>query len=414
MARIKPFKAVRPVREHVAQVASFPYDVVNTEEARELAKDNPFSFLHVVKSEIDLPENIDPYDPTVYEKARFNLDRLISEGAMFADNEERLYVYRQIMNGRSQASVVACCHVDDYWSDVIKKHEHTRADKEEDRIRHVRTTNANTGPVFLTYPARDTIDAIVNRTMTEDAEYDFTATDGIQHTVWIVKAPADIATLVEEFASMPALYVADGHHRSASAAKVGKALAAENPSHTGEEEYNFFLAAIFPDRQLHIMDYNRVIKDICGMTPDEFMDRVKERFEVEEIMQGPFRPEAPKQFGMFLENRWYKLTARSNAYDSKDPVGSLDVAILQHLLLQPILRIDDPRTDKRIHFVGGIRGLGELEKLVSSGCFKVAFALHPTSIKELMRIADIGKVMPPKSTWFEPKLRSGLLVHRLS
>lgn len=413
MAKIRTFRAVRPRPEIAKDLAAHPYDVINSEEARELAKGNPASFLHVGKSEIDLPESVDLYDPRVYEKARDNLQAFLADGLLFQDGSPRYYIYRQRMGDHVQTGLVACCHIDDYLNDVIRKHEFTRPDKEDDRTRHVEVTGAHTGPIFLTYPAQAKIDALVARVVAAPPVYDFVAVDGIGHTGWVVDDEAVCAELTTLFAALPNLYVADGHHRSAAAARVGKAMRGKNPGHTGDEEYNWFMAVIFPHDQLKIMDYNRVVKDICGMTPEEFLAKVEEKFAVRPLEGDPYRPARAKRFGMYLESRWYELTAREGTYDPAAAVESLDVSILQNNLLHPVLRIDDPRRDKRIHFVGGIRGLGELQKLVDSGKFKVAFSMFPTSIGELMKIADQGKVMPPKSTWFEPKLRDGLFSHLL-
>lgn len=413
MAKIRTFRAVRPTREVAKDLASHPYDVINSEEARELAKGNPASFLHVGKSEIDLPESVDLYDPRVYEKARDNFRAFLADGLLFQDDAPHYYVYRQTMGAHVQTGIVACCHVDDYLNDVIRKHEFTRPDKEDDRTRHVEVTGAHTGPIFLTYRAVDAIDALVAKATAEAPEYDFVASDGIGHAGWVVRDAEACAKLTAHFAAIPNLYVADGHHRSAAAARVGKAMREKNPHHTGDEEYNWFMAVIFPHDQLKIMDYNRAVKDICGMTPEEFLAKVEEKFAVRKVGAEPCRPARAKRFGMYLEGEWHELTAREGTYDPAAAVDSLDVSILQANLLHPVLRIDDPRRDKRIHFVGGIRGLGELQKLVDSGKFKVAFSMHPTSIDELMRIADQGRVMPPKSTWFEPKLRDGLFSHLL-
>jgi uncharacterized protein (DUF1015 family) len=413
MARINAFRAVRPTKEVAAEVASFPYDVLNSEEARQITVGNANSFLHVVKPEIDLPPETDLYDPSVYEQGRKNLYQMIEKGVLFQEEVPTMFFYRQIMGEHSQTGLVACCHIDDYLNNVIKKHEHTRADKELDRITHVRTTNANTGPVFLTYPSVAKIQAITEKVTSGSPEYDFTSSDGIQHTVWVISSQADLQDLTTEFAKVPALYVADGHHRSASAAKVGESLREAARVKDENAEYNWFLSVIFPHDQLMILDYNRAIKDICGMTPEEFMETISQKFEIIPITSDKAKPTCAKQFGMYIEGQWYQLTARPDSFDTMNPVASLDVAILQNNLLHPILRIDDPRTDKRIHFIGGIRGMQELVKLVDSGNYKVAFSLYPTSIEELMNIADADKVMPPKSTWFEPKLRSGLFVHLL-
>ncbi len=411
MAQIRPFRALRPTPEHVKDVASPPYDVLNSAEARLMAVGKPYTFLHVVKPEIDLPVDTDPYDASVYAKGKENLDRLAHDGVMIQEAKPCLYFYRQAMGYHKQCGLVCCASVDDYVNDVIKKHEHTRADKENDRIRHVDTLNANTGPVFLTYRAVGWMKSLTDEYIEREPLYDFVTDDGIWHTVWKIEDDEIIQRIEDFFAEVPVLYVADGHHRSASATKVGLMRRAANPHNTGEEEYNFFLAVIFPHDQLYIMDYNRIVKDLNGHTPQEFMSLVKEKFDVVPA-EAAFSPEKLHTFGMYLGGAWYRLTAKAGSFPEKDPVNSLDVAIMQNNLLQPILGIQDPRKDKRIDFVGGIRGLGELERRVNDG-EAVAFAMHPTTIEQLMAIADAGEVMPPKSTWFEPKLRSGILVHYL-
>ncbi len=413
MVRIREFKALRPREDEAAAVASPPYDVLDSREARVLARGKPYSFLHVVKPEIDLPEETDPYDETVYLKGRENLDRLAADGVLIDDEEPALYFYRQVMGKHSQTGLVVCASIEDYENDRIKKHEHTRAEKEADRIRHVETLNANTGPVFLTYRADREMDRLAGELTSAEPLYDFTAGDGVRHTVWKVTGAETVRKIKGFFSRLDSLYVADGHHRSASAVRVGQKRREANPAHTGEEEYNFFLAVLFPHDQLQIMDYNRVVKDLNGFSPEEFLGRVAEKFEVEASRNNrPGRPAGLHEFGMYLGGHWYRLRARPGSFPAQDPVKSLDVSILQDNLLAPILKIGDPRKDKRIDFVGGIRGLEELARRVDGG-EAVAFALHPTSIEQLMAIADRGLVMPPKSTWFEPKLRSGLLVHRL-
>ncbi len=414
MAVIKPFKGYRPTKKMVKEVASPPYDVVNTKEARDLVKGKPYSFLHVVRSEVDLPEDVDSYDDRVYAKAKENLDRLVDDKIMVEDENPSIYLYQQQMDDHKQIGILACASVEDYLNDVIKKHELTRAAKEKDRIKHVDTLNANTGPVFLTYPAAPEIDNLIDELVKEDPEYHFEADDGIIHTLWMVNDSHAIKFFTEEFANMPALYVADGHHRTASAAKVGTIRKEANPNHTGDEEYNYFLAVFFPHDQLKILDYNRVVKELNGLSDEDFLAKVKENFAVEATGNNEtYHPAKIHTFGMYLRGKWYKMTPKPNTYDVNDPVQSLDVAILQNNLLTPVLNITDPRQDERIDFVGGIRGLKELEKRVDEG-EAVAFALYPTSIEELMSIADSGEIMPPKSTWFEPKLRSGLVVHFLS
>jgi len=414
MSIIRPFKGFRPRKDMVKEVASPPYDVVNTEESRELVKGKPYSFLHVVRSEVDLPEEIDPYDPQVYQKAKENLQKLISDNILVEDSKPSLYLYQQQMGDHKQIGILACAAVEDYMNDVIKKHELTRADKEKDRIRHVDTLNANTGPVFLTYPAVEGIDRLIEELIKKEPDFHFEADDKVIHTLWQVDDPETIEYFVKEFSMVPTLYVADGHHRSASAAKVGAIRKEANPDHTGDEEYNFFLAVFFPHNQLKIMDYNRVVKDLGDMTEEEFLEKVQSNFDIELVNDSKsYKPEVKHRIGMYMKNRWYILTPKIGTFDENDPVQSLDVAILQSNLLTPILNITDPRKDNRIDFVGGIRGIGELEKRVNKG-EAVAFALYPTDVEDLMSIADSGKIMPPKSTWFEPKLRSGLVVHFLS
>ncbi|MBQ7624186.1 MAG: DUF1015 domain-containing protein [Clostridia bacterium] len=411
MAKVRPFKAVRPAPEYAAKVAALPYDVMSSDEAREMVKGNPYSFLHVDKAEIDLPLGTDLYSPVVYGKARDNLYKMIKDGVFIEDNKPCYYVYRQIMNGRAQTGIVACASVDDYIDNVIKKHELTRADKEEDRCNHVDICDANTGPIFLTYRARADIAATVEKYVKTAPVYDFVS-DGVSQTVWVISDEADISAITSAFEQTPALYIADGHHRSASAVRVGKKRREQNPGYTGEEEFNFFLSVLFPDKELYIMDYNRVVLDLNGLTPGEYLARVSEKFNVEPWSRPEGTVKEKHSFGMYMNGRWYKLTAKTGSFDEKDVIGSLDVSILQQNLLSPVLGIGDPRTDKRIDFVGGIRGIGELEKRVNAGA-AVAFAMCPTDVSELMKIADAGLIMPPKSTWFEPKLLSGLFVHKL-
>ena len=414
MPVIKPFKALRPEPELVTKVASPPYDVLNSEEARQLVKDNTYSFLHVNKAEIDLDASVDHYDQKVYEKASENLNKLIKERVYLQDEQEKIYIYRQIMKGRAQTGLVVCVSIDDYLNGKIKKHENTREDKEKDRINHIDFTDANTGPVFLTYKAKDEIKQIVNRwTKEENPVYDFTSEDGITHTCWVIDDESTIQQLIESFAKIDYLYIADGHHRAAAATKVGLKRREQFKDYTGKEEFNYFLSVLFPHDELYIMDYNRVVADLAGNSEEEFIQKISEKFTIEEYSgEGPYRPEARHTFGMYLDNRWYKLTAKPGTFDEDDAVDSLDVSILQNNLLTPILEIEDPRTDQRIEFIGGIRGLEELEKRVKAE-MKVAFSLYPTSIEELMKVADAEKLMPPKSTWFEPKLRSGIFIHKL-
>ena len=414
MATVKAFRAIRPAPELAHKVAALPYDVMDSNEAREMVKGNPYSFLHVDKAEVDLDPSIDIYDKRVYEKARDNLREMIKDGVFQQDEKNCLYIYKQVMKGRVQTGLVGCTSIDDYVNNIIKKHEYTRADKEQDRINHVDYCNANTGPIFLTYRASKGINEIVDSWMADHKPvYDFVSDDGIGHTVWIIDEAAVIQRLEEKFSAVDYLYIADGHHRSASAVKVGLKRRESFPGYKGDEEFNFFLSVLFPDEQLYIMDYNRVVKDLNGNSAEEFLEKVGEKFSIEEYNgEGQFRPTVRHTFGMYMDGKWYKLTAKAGTYNEKDPVDRLDVSIMQNNLLDPVLGIKDPRTDKRIDFVGGIRGLGELEKRVNAG-MKVAFSMCPTTIEDLMSIADAGKVMPPKSTWFEPKLRSGLFIHEL-
>ncbi|HRU42076.1 MAG TPA: DUF1015 family protein [Candidatus Diapherotrites archaeon] len=414
MATVKAFRAIRPAPELAHKVAALPYDVMDSNEAREMVKGNPYSFLHVDKAEVDLDPSIDIYDKRVYEKARDNLREMIKDGVFQQDEKNCLYIYKQVMKGRVQTGLVGCTSIDDYVNNIIKKHEYTRADKEQDRINHVDYCNANTGPIFLTYRASKGINEIVDSWMADHKPvYDFVSDDGIGHTVWVIDGDDAIQRLEERFRAVDYLYIADGHHRSASAVKVGLKRRESFPDYKGDEEFNFFLSVLFPDEQLYIMDYNRVVKDLNGNSAEEFLEKVGEKFVIEEyIGEGQFKPTIKHTFGMYMDGKWYKLTAKAGTYNEKDPVDRLDVSIMQNNLLDPVLGIKDPRTDKRIDFVGGIRGLGELEKRVNAG-MKVAFSMCPTTIEDLMSIADAGKVMPPKSTWFEPKLRSGLFIHEL-
>jgi len=412
---IKPFKALRPKPDLVTKIASPPYDVINREEAYQMAKDNPYSFLHVNKAEIDLDPSIDNYDQRVYGKARENFDKMIKEKVYLQDEKENIYIYRQIMKGRTQTGLVVCASIDDYLKEIIKKHENTRADKEEDRINHIDFTDANTGPVFMTYKAKIEITEVLNKWVKEkEPVYDFTSEDKITHTCWIIDDKRTVQQLINIFVKIDYLYIADGHHRAASAAKVGLKRREQFKDYTGKEEFNCFLSVLFPDNELCIMDYNRVVADLFGNSEEEFIKKVSEKFEIEEYKgEEPCRPEVKHTFGMYLNNCWYKLTAKLGTFNENDEVERLDVSILQNNLLAPILGIQDPRINQRIEFVGGIRGLKELERRVDKG-MKVAFALFPTSIEELMAVADAGKIMPPKSTWFEPKLRSGIFIHKLS
>ncbi len=416
MAVFKPFRALRPLPEYAAQIASLPYDVMDSDEARAEVKKHPLSFIHVEKPEVDLPPGTDLYDPAVYAKARENLDNYVKQGYMKQDTQPKYYIYRETMDGREQNGLVGLASVDEYMSGVIRKHEHTRADKEADRIRHVDACDAHPSPVFFTYPHQAEIDSVVEKVKQAKAPvYDFSSDDGIGHALWLLDDPGDIAAIQAAFAKLDYLYVADGHHRTASAAKVGLLRREQHPDFTGEEEFNFFMTVIFPDNQLKIFDYNRVVKDLNQHTEEQFLHRVGEKFEVT-LLQRPgfFHPARTHEIGMYLNHKWYKLVPRHGSWDASNVVASLDVSILQHNLLHPILGIGDPRRDKRIDFVGGIRGLGELVRRVDSGREAVAFAMFPTSIEELIHIADAGEIMPPKSTWFEPKLRSGLFIHPLS
>lgn len=412
MALYRAFKAFRPEKSKQALIPALPYDVMNSDEAREMVKGNPYSFLHIDKAEIDLPKGTDIYSDEVYKKAKENLDNLEKTGALIQDKKPCFYIYRQIMNGRSQTGIVGCASIDDYMNNVIKKHEHTLAIKEQDRIRHVDTCNANTGPIFLTYRKNDVISNAVNDWVnSHEAVYDFVA-DGVTQTVWVIDDDDIINTVSNEFAKIDALYIADGHHRCSSAVKVGQKRREEKPDYTGDEEFNFFLSVAFPDDELEIMDYNRVVKDLNGMSREEFLDAVSNSFEAEKV-DTQYKPTKRHTFGMLIENDWYKLTAKDSIIDESDPVKRLDVSILQDNLLSPILDIDDPKTNDRIDFIGGIRGLDELERRCKDD-MKLAFAMYPTSIDDLMSIADANLIMPPKSTWFEPKLLSGIFIHHLS
>ncbi len=414
MAVFKPFKALRPVSEYASRVAALPYDVMNSEEAREMVKGNPYSFLHIDKAEIDLEKGIDIYSAEVYKKAKENLETLEKDGIMKQDEKACFYIYRQIMNGREQTGLVGCASIDDYINNDIKKHELTRADKEADRIRHVDTCDANTGPIFLCYKECDEVDKIVNDFKNNNKPvYDFQTEDGISNTVWVIEDEAINNELSLLLAGAGAFYIADGHHRCASAVNVGKKRREENPQFTGKEEFNFFLAVLFPAKTLSIMDYNRVVKDLNGNTENEFIEKIKSKFDVAESESlEPYSPKEKHTFGMYLNNKWYILKAKPDTFNENDPVERLDVSILQNNLLSPILSIGDPRTDKRIDFIGGIRGLKELERRVSED-MTVAFSMYPTTLDDLMDIADANKIMPPKSTWFEPKLLSGLFIHKL-
>jgi uncharacterized protein (DUF1015 family) len=414
MAILRPFKGLRPPKSIAGQLASRPYDVLNSAEARIEADGNQYSLLHIIKPEIDLPVDIDEHDPSVYEQARINLNKFRENKWLVQDDEPHLYIYAQTMNGKTQYGLVGCAGVEDYLNGIIKKHELTRADKEEDRMKHVRITNANMEPVFFTYPAVPEIDKIVeNIVKSTEPEYDFTASDGFGHHFWVIRDKETINELVKLFSKIPYTYVADGHHRTAAAALVGNEKKNNNPNHKGDEEYNFFLAVHFPSNQLTIIDYNRVVKDLNGLSKEDFFKQLEKVFVIEEKGTAIYKPDSLHNFSMYIDNKWYSLTARPGTYNDSDPIGVLDVTILSQLVLDQILDIKDLRTSKRIDFVGGIRGLGELKKRVDSGEMAVAFALYPVSLDQLINIADTGNIMPPKTTWFEPKLRSGLVVHLL-
>lgn len=413
MAIVRSFRAVRPAKDYAKQVISLPYDVMNREEAALMAEGNPYSFLHICRSEIDLPHEKDPYSEQVYTKARENIDGFLTDEILIRDEEPMLYIYKQIMDGRAQTGIVGCVSIDEYRNDTIKKHEFTRVEKELDRINHFDRCNTNTEPVFLTYRDDKRIRTLVEGWMNgHSPEYDFTTKDGVSHALWAITDPGAVALLSSLFGEIDSLYIADGHHRSASAVKVGEKRREANPGYTGEEEFNFFMAVIFPDDDLKVFDYNRVVKDLNGLSKDEFLQKISEKFTVEPVEKGPYRPEAKHIFGMYLDGRWHKLAAKPEIVCDEDVIRCLDVSILQENLLEPVLGIEDPRTDKRIDFVGGIRGLEELERRVAKD-MTVAFALHPVSISDLIAVSDKGMVMPPKSTWFEPKLGSGLFMHEL-
>ena len=414
MAVIKPFKGVRPPKSMVKEVASRPYDVLNSEEAREEANGNEKSLYHIIKPEIDFPVGTDEHDPAVYYKAVENFKMFQEKGWLVQDDKENYYVYAQTMNGKTQYGLVVGAYVPDYMNGVIKKHELTRRDKEEDRMKHVRVNNANIEPVFFAYPDNVELDAIVAKYTARKPEYDFIAPgDGFGHTFWVIDGKEDIDRITALFADMPALYIADGHHRSAAAALVGAEKAAQNPNHKGNEEYNYFMAVCFPASQLTIIDYNRVVKDLNGLTAEQFLKALEKDFIVEEKGETIYKPSSLHNFSLYLAGKWYSLTAKPGTYDDNDPIGVLDVTISSNLILDEILGIKDLRSDKRIDFVGGIRGLEELKRRVDSGEMAMALALYPVSMKQLMDIADTGNIMPPKTTWFEPKLRSGLIIHKL-
>lgn len=414
MPKVKPFRGVRPPVSLVEEVESRPYDVLDSDEARAEAGNNEKSLYHIIKPEINFPAGTDEYDPRVYESGAEQFRKFQEKGWLVQDEKENYYLYAQTMNGKTQYGFVLCAHVDDYMNQTIKKHELTRRDKEEDRMKHVRKTNANIEPVFLAYRESAPLAAIIERYAATKPEYDFIAPiDGFGHRLWIISDKQDQAVITEEFARMDALYIADGHHRSAAAALVGAEKAAQNPGNTGEEEYNYYMAVCFPAEQLTILDYNRVVKDLNGMTPAEFLNALQEDFVVETKGKAPYRPQNMHEFSLYLEGTWYSLTAREGTFVPDDPIGVLDVDISSRLILDKLLGIKDLRSDKRIDFVGGLRGLDELKRRVDSGEMKMALALYPVSMQQIMDIADSGNIMPPKATWFEPKLRSGLVIHKL-
>ena len=415
MATIKPFKGVRPPKQYVEEVESRPYDVLDSEEARKEAGDNEKSLYHIIKPEIDFAPVTSEYDPRVYEKAAENFKKFQEKGWLVQDDKEQYYIYAQTMNGKTQYGLVVCAYVEDYLNGVIKKHELTRRDKEEDRMKHVRVNNANIEPVFFAYPDNSVLDSLIMRYAQTEPEYDFVAPiDGFRHQFWVISNDDDIAAVTNEFAKMPSLYIADGHHRSAAAALVGAEKAKQDPNHNGTEEYNYFMAVCFQASQLTILDYNRVVKDLNGLTSEQFIDALKKNFEVEEKGADVYKPNSLHNFSLYLDGKWYSLTAKQGTFDDKDPIGVLDVDISSRLILDEILGIKDLRSDKRIDFVGGLRGLEELKRRVDSGEMRMALALYPVTMKQIMDIADSGKIMPPKATWFEPKLRSGLIIHKLS
>ena len=420
MARIKPFKGVRPPKNLVEQVESRPYDVLDSEEARAEAGDNPMSLYHIIKPEINFEPGTSEYDPKVYQEAARQFQLFQEKGWLVQDQKEQYYIYAQTSclpaNGnrqKTQYGLVICAHQDDYKNGVIKKHELTRRDKEEDRMKHVRVNSANIEPVFFAYPDNAVLDSLIMRYAKTEPEYDFVAPiDGFRHQLWVVSNDEDIKIITDEFAQMPALYIADGHHRSAAAALVGAERAAQNPNHTGNEEYNFFMAVAFQASQLTVLDYNRVLKDLNGNTSQQFLDKIAVNFTVEKKGADEYRPAQPHEFSLYLDGEWYSLKAKPGTYDPNDPIGVLDVDISSRLILQDILQLGDLRSSQRIDFVGGLRGLGELKRRVDSGEMRAALALYPVSMKQIMDIADAGKIMPPKATWFEPKLRSGLVIHK--
>ena len=415
MAKIKPFRGLRPPKDLVEQVESRPYDVLESEEARAEAGDNEKSLYHIIKPEINFPEGTSEYDPRVYEEAARQFQKFQDEGWLVQDKDEHYYIYAQTMNGKTQYGLVIGAYVDDYMNGVIKKHELTRRDKEEDRMKHVRVNDANMEPVFFAYPDNAVLDKLIMRDAATEPEYDFIAPiDGFRHQFWVISDAADIATITEEFRKMPSLYIADGHHRSAAAALVGAEKAKQNPNHRGDEEYNYFMAVAFQASQLTILDYNRVLKDLNGLTSEQFLDAIRKNFTVEDKGTEIYKPAKLHEFSLYLDGHWFSLVAKDGTYDNNDPIGVLDVDISSRLILEEILQLGDLRSSKRIDFVGGLRGLGELKRRVDSGEMRAALALYPVSMQQIMDIADSGNIMPPKATWFEPKLRSGLVIHKLS
>lgn len=414
MATIKPFKGLRPPKDMVEQVESRPYDVLNSEEARTEAGDNEKSLYHIIKPEIDFEPGTSEYDPRVYEKAAENFAKFQNNGWLVQDTDDHYYIYAQTMNGKTQYGLVVGAYVEDYLNGAIKKHELTRRDKEEDRMKHVRVCNANIEPVFFAYPDNATLQGIIEKYAATTPEYDFVAPiDGFRHQFWIISDKADMETITKEFAKMPSLYIADGHHRSAAAALVGAEKAKQNPNHTGTEEYNYFMAVCFQASQLTILDYNRVVKDLNGLSSEEFLEALAKDFTVEDMGEAIYKPASLHEFSLYLDKHWHRLTAKEGTFDNSDPIGVLDVDISSRLILDKVLGIKDLRSDKRIDFVGGLRGLDELKRRVDSGEMRMALALYPVTMKQIMDIADSGKIMPPKATWFEPKLRSGLIIHKL-
>ena len=414
MATVKPFRGIRPPKELVEKIESRPYDVLDSEEARQEAGDNEMSLYHIIKPEIDFAPEVSEYDPRVYEKAAENFRKFQDRGWLKQDDKEQYYIYAQTMGDKTQYGLVVGAYVNDYLNGVIKKHELTRRDKEEDRMKHVRVNNANIEPVFFAYPDNEALDKLITRYTATAPEYDFIAPiDGFRHRLWVIGNDEDIKTVTDEFAKIPYLYIADGHHRSAAAALVGAEKAKQNPNHTGTEEYNYFMAVCFQASQLTILDYNRVVKDLNGMTPEQFFEALKKNFTIEDKGTETYKPARKHEFSLYIDGRWYCLTAKDGTFDETDPIGCLDVDISSRLILDEVLGIKDLRSDKRIDFVGGLRGLGELKRRVDSGEMRMALALYPVSMQQIMDIADSGKIMPPKATWFEPKLRSGLIIHKL-